>query len=91
MCTACASGPYLSSGTQFTSEHSVPVSLLNPFLDSISETFTKRAAEVELEMGHLRPAVFDIVARCYRQALKFPALRLTYADTLKRTRFEQLA
>ena len=66
------------------SEQSVPLSLIDPFLDRIHEMLKKRVAEAELEMEHLGPAAHKIIAGCHRQAEEFSALRRTYAETLKR-------
>ena len=66
------------------SEQSVPLSLIDPFLDRIDEMLKKRVAEAEREMEHLGPAAHEIIAGCHRQAEEFSALRRTYAETLKR-------
>ena len=66
------------------SEQSVPLSLIDPFLDRIHEMLKEQVAEAELEMEHLGPAAHEIIAGCHRQAEEFSALRRTYAETLKR-------
>ena len=64
------------------SEQSVPLSLIDPFLDRIQEMLKKRVAEAELEMEHLGPAAHEIIAGCHRQAyVRFATDVCGYSET----------